>query len=581
MERRLAAILCMDVVGYSHLMAVDEVGTLGRLKALRDDVIDPLIERHSGRLVKLMGDGALVEYASVVDAVTCAMEVQKAIAENQAEVPESERIDFRVGINLGDIIVEGDDIYGDGVNVAARIEGLASPGGICISRTARDQVRDKLDVVLEDLGEVEVKNIPRPVRIFRVPVESAATKIASENELLTLPDKPSIAVLPFENMSGDPEQEYFSDGIAEDIITDLSKASGLFVIARNSAFTYKGRAVNVQEVSRDLGVRYVLEGSVRKAGNRVRITAQLIDGTTGGHLWAERYDRDLTDIFAVQDEVTQRIVSALAVKLTPDERERVVSKGTDNLEAYDTFLKGREHMLRQTKEANAKAIAMFERVTELDPGFAAAVALLAFNHVEAYVNRWSADPDRSFELAQEHAQRAVALDDSEPNAHYALGGVYIWAKQHDRAIAEAEKTIALDPNSASGYGMLGHILSYAGRPEEAIEALNNAMRLDPHYPDMYLHFLAHANFHMERYNDAIDALTRRLIRKPESDISRVLLASCYGHQSRADEARAEWEKVFEVNPDYSFEHKRQILPYKNPADFEHFADGLRKSGLLE
>ena len=571
----------MDVVGYSHLMAVDEVGTLGRLKALRDDVIDPLIERHSGRLVKLMGDGALVEYASVVDAVTCAMEVQKAIAENQAEVPESERIDFRVGINLGDIIVEGDDIYGDGVNVAARIEGLASPGGICISRTARDQVRDKLDVVLEDLGEVEVKNIPRPVRIFRVPVESAATKIASENELLTLPDKPSIAVLPFENMSGDPEQEYFSDGIAEDIITDLSKASGLFVIARNSAFTYKGRAVNVQEVSRDLGVRYVLEGSVRKAGNRVRITAQLIDGTTGGHLWAERYDRDLTDIFAVQDEVTQRIVSALAVKLTPDERERVVSKGTDNLEAYDTFLKGREHMLRQTKEANAKAIAMFERVTELDPGFAAAVALLAFNHVEAYVNRWSADPDRSFELAQEHAQRAVALDDSEPNAHYALGGVYIWAKQHDRAIAEAEKTIALDPNSASGYGMLGHILSYAGRPEEAIEALNNAMRLDPHYPDMYLHFLAHANFHMERYNDAIDALTRRLIRKPESDISRVLLASCYGHQSRADEARAEWEKVFEVNPDYSFEHKRQILPYKNPADFEHFADGLRKSGLLE
>ena len=582
MERRLAAIMVTDVVGYSRLIRSDEEGTLAALKALRTDLIDPKIAEHHGRVVKLMGDGMLAEFASAVDAVRAAVEAQRAVAERNADLPEDKRIAFRVGINLGDVVVDGDDIHGDGVNVAARLEGLAEAGGICISGGVYDQVRDRIDFPFEDLGEHQVKNIDRPVRVWRWLAEGQATVAPRQVDApLPLPDKPSIAVLPFENMSGDPEQEYFSDGIAEDIITDLSKASGLFVIARNSAFTYKGRAVNVQEVSRDLGVRYVLEGSVRKAGNRVRITAQLIDGTTGGHLWAERYDRDLTDIFAVQDEVTQHIVSALAVKLTPDERERVVSKGTDNLEAYDTFLKGREHMLRQTKEANAKAIAMFERVTELDPGFAAAVALLAFNHVEAYINRWSADPDRSFELAQEHAQRAVALDDSEPNAHFALGGVYIWAKQHDRAIAEAEKTIALDPNSASGYGLLGLILSYAGRPEEAIEALNNAMRLDPHYPDIYLHFLAHANFHMERYNDAIGALTRRLFRKPESDISRVLLASCYGHQSRADEARAEWEKVFEVNPDYSFEHKRRILPYKNPADFEHFADGLRKSGLLE
>ena len=582
-ERRLAAILAADVVGYSRLMGVDEVGTLARLKSHREALIDRAISEYSGRIVKEMGDGLLVEYPSVVEAVQCAVEIQGAMATRNADVPQDRRIVFRVGINVGDVIVMGDDIHGDGVNVAARIEALTPPGGICISRPARDQVRDKLDLALEDLGEHQVKNIARPVRVFRVPVvgsEPTGGATASEAPL-ALPDKPSIAVLPFENMSGDPEQEYFADGIAEDIITDLSKASGLFVIARNSAFTYKGRAVNVQEVSRDLGVRYVLEGSVRKAGNRVRITAQMIDGASGGHLWAERYDRDLTDIFAVQDDVTQHIVAALSVKLTRDELKRVVKKGTDNLEAYDIFLKGREHTLRQTKEANAKAVVMLERVTELDPEFAAAVALLAFNHVEAYINRWSVDPDRSFELARELALRAVALDDSEPSAPFALGGVYIWAKQHDRAIAEAEKAIALDPNFAKGYALLGLNLCYAGRPEEAIEALNNAMRLDPHYPDIYLHFLALANFHLERYDDAIGALTRRLLRKPESDISRVLLASSYGHQGRADEARAEWEKVFEANPDYSFEHKRQIVPYKNPADFEHFADGLRKAGLVE
>ena len=582
-NRRLAAIVAADVAGYSRLVGQDEEGTLRALRAHRAELIDPLIEAHGGRIANTAGDSLLLEFRSAVDAVRCAIAFQEGMADRNDDVDAEEQICFRIGINLGDVIAEGGDLLGDGVNVAARIEALTPPGGICIARAVRDQVRDKLDLVLEDLGEHQVKNIARPVRVFRVPVagtEPAAAAPASETPL-ALPDKPSIAVLPFENMSGDPEQEYFSDGIAEDIITDLSKASGLFVIARNSAFTYKGRAVNVQEVSRDLGVRYVLEGSVRKAGNRVRITAQLIDGATGGHLWAERYDRDLTDIFAVQDEVTQHIVSALFVKLTRDEQKRVVKKGTVNLEAYDTFLKGREHMLRQTKEANAKAIAMFERVTELDPDFAAAVALLAFNHVEAYINRWSADPDRSFELAQELAQRAVALDDTESYAHFALASVYIWAKQHDRAIAESEKAIALDPNFANGYASLGLVLCYAGRSEEAIEALNNAMRLDPHYPDIYLHFLALANFHLERYDDAIGALTRRLFRKPESDISRVLLASSYGHQGRADEARAEWEKVFEVNPDYSLEHKRQILPYKNPADFEHFADGLRKSGLVD
>ena len=564
-------------------MEADEVGTLARLKSHREALIDYTISEHNGRIVKEMGDGLLVEFPSVVEAVRCAVEIQGEMAARNAEVPQGRRIVFRIGINVGDVIVEGDDIYGDGVNVAARLEALTPPGGICISRAARDQVRDKLDLVLEDLGEHQVKNIARPIRVFRVPVAGTepTTVVPASEAPLALPDKPSIAVLPFENMSGDPEQEYFSDGIAEDIITDLSKASGLFVIARNSAFTYKGRAVNVQEVSRDLGVRYVLEGSVRKAGNRGRSTAQLIDGTTGGHLWGERYDRDLTDIFAVQDEVTQHIVSALAVKLTPDERERVVSKGTDNLEAYDLYLRGREHLQRQTKESNAQARSLLERAIELDPRFAVAIAALSFAHVEAYINQWSGEADRALQLALDLAQRAAEIDDSEPSAHFALGLAYHWLRQFDLAIAEAERAIALDPNYATGHVLLGHILEYAGRPDEAIESLNTAMRLDPHYPDIFLHFLALAHFHSGRYDDAIAASERRLTRKPESDISRVLLASSYGHLGRADEARAEWEKVFEVNPDYSLEHKRKILPYKNPADFEHFADGLRKAGLVE
>ena len=346
-ERRLAAILSADVVGYSRLMGADESGTLARLKTHRGEIIDPKIAEHHGRIAKLMGDGVLVEFASVVDAVQCATDIQRAMADRNADVAEERRIELRIGINVGDIIVDGDDIYGDGVNVAARLEGLAEPGGVCISRSTRDQVRDKLDLALKDMGEVEVKNIARPVRVFRIHI--------AEQGLAPPPDSPrtsagrartsdqqSIAVLPFENMSGDPEQEYFADGIAEDIITALSKVSGMFVIARNSSFTYKGQAVPVQKVSNALGVRHILEGSVRKAGNRVRITAQLVDGTSGGHLWAERYDRDLKDIFAVQDDVNQQIVSALEVELKAGEDKRLVEHETDDVVCYDFLLRGRE-----------------------------------------------------------------------------------------------------------------------------------------------------------------------------------------------------------------------------------------------
>jgi len=487
------------------------------------------------------------------------------------------RIDLRLGINLGDVVVEGDDLYGDGVNLAARLQGLAEPGGICISAKVREEVGRKVDIEFEDFGEQQLKNITTPVRVYAIRLGlSLPAAIARP---LALPAKPSVAVLPFDNLSGDPEQQYFSDGIAEDIITDLSKLSGLFVIARNSAFAYRGRAVNVQEVSRALGVRYVLEGSVRKAGNRVRIAAQLIDGATGGHLWAERYDRDLTDIFAVQDEVTREIVSALALKLTKGERRRIERRGTDNLEAYDYFLRGRQLQWQRSKEANQEARPLLERAIELDPHFTRAYAVLARLHAIDYANHWRDPPEQSLRKAQELAQRAVELDDDEPEAHVALG--LIMMRQHHLAIAEARRALALDPNHAWAHSLLGQALHYSGRSQDAVEPLQAAIRLDPHDQDPFLHHLALAYFGVGRYEDAVAVLKRRIIRKPDTDMSRVLLAACYGHLGRVEEARAQWREVMRINPGYSLEHRRRVAPYKDPADFELFADGLRKAGLPE
>ncbi|HJO68250.1 MAG TPA: adenylate/guanylate cyclase domain-containing protein, partial [Rhodospirillales bacterium] len=455
--RKLAAILAADVVGYSRLMGLDESGTLGALKAHLGEVMEPVIAAHHGRIVKTTGDGVLAEFASVVDAVQCSIEVQSAMPGRNADIAEEQRVEFRIGINLGDVIVEGEDIYGDGVNVAARLEGLAEPGGICISRAARDQVRDKLTLDLEDLGEQTVKNIARPVRAFNVRLEAPPSNPATDAEAPALPDRPSIAVLPFDNMSGDPEQEYFSDGIAEDIITDLSKVSGLFVIARNSSFAYKGKSPNVQEVCQDLGVRTVLEGSVRKAGNRVRVTAQLIDGESGGHLWAERFDRDLEDIFAVQDEVTQEIVSALRVQLSADEKARLGRGGTDNLEAHDLCLKARERAQRFTAGSNDEARKMLERAVELDPDFATAHAELALVNARAYVNQWATASGQALKDCAACAERAVACDDLDPRAHFAAGMGHMWAREHELAKAEAERAIELDPNSAEGYILLATV----------------------------------------------------------------------------------------------------------------------------
>jgi TolB-like protein/Flp pilus assembly protein TadD len=577
--RRLAAILAADVVGFSRLMEADEAGTLAALKARRKTVLEPLVAKHAGRVFKITGDGVLVEFASAVNAVQCAVELQKAFADSNKDVPDNRQIVLRIGVNLGDVMVEGGDLYGDGVNIAARLEELAEPGTVCVSHKVREEIGRKLELDFDDLGERRLKNIDAPIRVSRL--RGGAGEQAARLPLLPLPDKPSIAILPFDNLSGDPEQQYFSDGIAEDVITDLSKLSGLFVIARNSAFAYRGKNVNVRQASRELGVRYVLEGSVRKAGNRVRIAAQLIDGTTGGHLWAERYDRDLTDIFQVQDEVTREIVTALAIKLTPGEQRRLRRKGTDDLAAYDHYLRGRQLVWLRSKDSNEEARVLLERAIELDGGFSSARAILGFAHVLNYLNSWRGPPEESLRRAHELAQSALALDMDDPEAHWVLGLTHLWMRQHDRAIAEARRAIALDANFAWAYTLLGQALHYAGRSRDAIDPIATAMRLDPNHDDMFHHFLAQSYFSLGRYDEAATALKRRILRKPDTDISRVLLAACYGHLGRHEEARTQWREALRINPDYSLEHRRRILPYMDAADFERVDEGLRRAGLPE
>ncbi|WP_025659558.1 adenylate/guanylate cyclase domain-containing protein [Rhizobium sp. IBUN] len=587
-NRKLAAILAADVVGYSRLASEDEDRTLARLRALRSDLIDPTIAVHNGRVIKRTGDGALVEFRSVVDAVRCAIEVQNGMAERNAGVQQDRRIEFRIGIHLGDVVEEGDgDLMGDGVNIASRLEGIAAPCAICLSEDAYRQVKARLDLSVSDLGVMQLKNIAEPIRVYSLQVgayaeaKPAVTAGAVAHARAESPPELSIAVLPFVNMSGDAEQEYFADGISEDIITALSKLSQLFVIARNSSFTFKGRSVNVQEVGRNLNVRYVLEGSVRKSGKQVRITAQLIDATTGGHQWAERFDRDLSDIFAVQDDVTQQIVGALELKLTAGDQQRLAAEQTQNLEAYDCFLRGREHMWRLTREQNIEGQQLLQRAIDLDPNFAPAHAFLAVAQALAYVNQWSQSPSKSLEQAIESATQAVALDDRYPYAHWALGVTNLYLRRLDVAIREAERVIALAPNLAEGHESLGNALHYAGRSDEALVCFERAVALNPYYPDIFLHFHAQAMFQLGRYEEAVAFLKRRLVRNPGTDISRVLLAASYGHLGRFAEAREEWDGVFRINPDYSLEHRRKVLPYKNPADFERVVDGLRKAGLTE
>ena len=579
MERRLAAIFAADVAGYSRLIGADEEGTLTRLTAHRRELIEPKIAEHRGRLVKTTGDGVLVEFASPVKAVRCAIEVQHGMVDRNADVPREQRIEFRIGINLGDVVVEDGDIYGDGVNVAARLENLAEPGAVYISRAVRDFVDDHAEMTLEDLGEKPLKNIAKPVRVFRITTPDRAVAVSAPVGSPAPPHKPSIAVLPFANMSGDAEQEYFTDGMTEDLITDLSKVSGLFVIARNSSFAYKGRSAKVQEIGHDLGVRFVLEGSIRKAGNRVRITAQLIDAGSGGHLWAERFDRDLTDIFATQDEVVEKIVRALAVTLTQGEERRVGRRGTGSVQAYEFWLRARESLSRSTREGVAQARAMHLRAIELDPNFAAPHAGLSLAAISDYVSDWAADPAQALDEAERWARRALELDDQEPVSHLALGNVLVWRRNLEGALAEFRRMIELDPNFAQGHSATGLALMYAGRPAEALEAFAIAKRLDPHHASIVLHFMAQTHFSLGEYETAAKQLLERIARTPATDSSRMMLASCYGHLGRADDARAAWAELLKVNPDFSLAQRERVLPYKNAADFQRIVEGLAKAGL--
>jgi adenylate cyclase len=578
LQRRLAAILSADVVGYSRLMGLDEAGTLLRLNALRRELIDPTITAHSGRIVKLMGDGALVEFASAVDAVTCAIEIQKRLREHDAAGSKANPIQFRIGINVGDIIIEGEDILGDGVNIASRIEGIAEPGGISISEDTWRQVQGKVAANFVDAGEQTLKNIARPLRVYRLDQAPAAAS-AAPRPMPAQSDKPSIAVLAFNNMSGDPEQEYFSDGISEDIITDLSKVSELCVIARNSTFTYKGKSVDVKQVGRELGVSYVLEGSVRKAGNRVRVTGQLIDVASGGHVWADRFDRDLTDIFAVQDELTREIIAALKLKLTSEQKGRLSRKTTIDVEAYNLFLRGREQALLQTKSSNVEARALLERAVAISPDFAAAYAYIAFTCLNDYVIGKGEAAEQSLRTSLELATRAVAMDGDDPYSHFVLSAISIWRRNYETARAEVQCCLALAPSSTEGLLQLANLHYYEGNPSAALDTLNAYMRLDPLYPGLALHFVAQAQHSLGQYEAAVQTLKRRLERDPKSETGYALLASCYGHLGQIDESRSAWAQVMTIAPDFSVERRWGILPFKNPAGYAHRVEGLRKAGL--
>jgi adenylate cyclase len=580
--RKLAVILAADVVGYSRLMVADEEGTLATLNARRK-VIDELIARHHGRIFGTAGDSVIAEFASAVEAVRCAAAIQQENQRRNADSREPRRMLFRVGVNLGDVMVGGDDLFGDGVNVAARLESMAEPGGICISSAVYDQIRNKVDLAFDDLGERLLKNIGYPVRVFglrhdrgdepgRVPEQRAATAASRPSAL------PSIAVLPFTNMGGDPEQDYFADGLTEDLITELSRFQELRVVARNSVMTYKGKAVRVQEVGHDLAVRYVLEGSVRRAGARVRITAQLIDAATGHHLWAERFDRDLADIFDVQDEVTSRIVVTLAGKLEESERRRGRSLQTENLEAYDCVLRGRELWFRFTPETNREARRLYEKAIELDPDYARAYASLAWTYLTEHDERWGSPEDRPLERALEYARRGVMVNPASHSNHLTLGQVCLGKGLHDEALEVLQTAIALNPNDADGYVFLAETLSFAGRPDEAIELIGKAQRLNPASPRWYAWFLGFAFYVARRYEDAVAALRKGT---PLVAMAYRSLAVANGQLGREQDAKAAAEEYLRRTPDFSLATHLETMPFQHAEDREHYVEGLRKAGLVD
>jgi adenylate cyclase len=625
-KRKLTAILSADVEGYSRLMGEDEEATVRTLTTYRQ-VLTTLIQQHNGKVVDSPGDNLLAEFASVVDAVRCAVAIQEEIKSRNDELPENRRMQFRIGINLGDVIQEEDRIYGDGVNIAARLESLAESGGICVSKTVFDHVESKLPYEYEFLGDQTVKNIAKPVGVYRVLMEPSVTvakgKINSPKAPLwkrkriflsalavvvaivgvgvwsiyfrstpiepasldkmayPLPEKPSIAVLPFNNLSGDPDQEYIADGMTENIITALSYIPELFVIARNSTFTYKGKAVKAQEVAEDLGVRYILEGSVQRAGDRVRIMAQLIDAASGRHLWVDRYDRDLQDLFALQDEITLKIVLALQVKLSVGVETRLTRETIPNFEAWSYLVRGYDHRARHTKADNAKARELFERAAGLAPGYANVFTALGWSYWEDAFHGWSEARGESLLRAVELAKKALAMDDSDPDIHTLWGGIYLQKRRYDQAIAAGEKSVALGPNQSFPHLLLGMYLSATGRYKEALPLVRKAMRLNPYYPSVYLELLGGVYLGMEEYEKAVEVGKMLVVREPHGIVGRQGLVMAYIRLGRKEQARSEVAELLRLFPEYSLEvYKKQAQSMRiDPAVVESDIEALREAGV--
>ncbi len=579
-ERRLAAVLAADMVGYSRLMEVDETGTLARLKTHRIELIDPAIAKNRGRIIKTTGDGMLVEFHSVADAVLCAAEVQRRMARRNTDVSPARWIQFRIGINLGDVIVEDNDIFGDGVNVAARLEMLAEPGGICVSGAVRDQVGHRLDdLSFEDLGDQSVKNISRPIRVFRVRLEpdsKASLEGAKGAAAAATSKKPSIAVLPLANMSGDPEQEFFADGLTEDIITELSRFHDLLVISRNSTFVHKGKAVKVQEVAREFGVNYVLEGSVRKAGDRIRVTVQLIDAETDTHIWAERYDRQLEDIFAIQDEMTRAIAATLPGRVEAATHDRAKRKPTGNMAAYECVLAAKVLHHRSIREDNAEAQRLLDRALALDPGYAHAHAWKACVLGQTWVYEWCADRDATFQQVGAELEIALALDDNDSDVHRILAALNLMREDHDKAAYHQERALALNPNYDLVVVQQGELLTWLGRPEEGIDWIKKAMRLNPYHPERFWSHLGRACYCAEKYAEAIEAFSR--ITRPDHT-HHAFLAATFAQMGNAVAAAAHVAEVLKRAPQFSTAVYLATQHYQREVDRQRHEAGLLKAGL--
>jgi adenylate cyclase len=587
LSRRLAVIVAADVVGFSRLMEADEAGTLAQLKSIRKELIDPKIAEHRGRLVKTTGDGLLMEFSSVTDGVQSAIEIQEALAERNRTVPTDRRLLFRMGINLGEIITEGEDIYGTGVNVAARLESLADPGGICVSASVHEQIQSLQGLGFEDLGEQLVKNLSRPVRSFALRTMSADPiayqRVSRFNARESDGDGgshrrvPSIAVLPFTNLSGDPEQEYFADGIAEDIITSLLKISNLLVISRNSTFAYKCKAVDAHTIGRELNVRYVLEGSVRKAGDRVRITAQLVEAVGRQQLWASRFDRQINDIFALQDDITSNVVSALHVRLVEGEQARVWHRGTKNFEAWECMMQGLQLFRHFTKDDNSKARVLFRKALDLDPNYAMGFVWLAWTYWSDARFHWADAADDALNHADELARCASSLDDNLSEGHALLGAIYLMKKSYDEAIVHGMRAIELEPNAADATATLAMTLNWCSRPAEAAELVKHAMRLSPIHSAWYLAVLAHAYRLMLRYDEAVDVYKQAIALAPNQIAAHLGLTICYAQAGQVELARIQGREILRVSPKFDMATYAKSLTYKDPEDSRRSLEALAKA----